>query len=257
MLSSLVSIHYYPVKSLSFSSLDICTIKKNIGIVNDRLFSITRHINFEKAKLVEKYPKQRSLNHFLTLKNSPFLNKYKFYYNGKILSLRQGSKKIISISDDYEKYNLICNKLINLEKSISSPIFLLKNKKYPFFDTTHSKKIFNTISLININSIRDLEKKTNEKIEFDRFRGNFYFDGLAAWKERTWLNKIIKINNISFKVLKNIERCSAINLMPNTDKITINLPLSLKKLYNHIDMGVYLEALEDGEINIGDKITIN
>ena len=65
------------------------------------------------------------------------------------------------------------------------------------------------------------------------------------------------INNISFKVLKNIERCSAINLRPNTDKITINLPLSLKKLYNHIDMGVYLEALEDGEINIGDNITIN
>ena len=32
-------------------------------------------------------------------------------------------------------------------------------KKFPFFDTTHSNNISNTISLININSIKDFEKK--------------------------------------------------------------------------------------------------
>ena len=32
------------------------------------------------------------------------------------------------------------------------------NKKFPFFDTSHSKNIFNPVSLINLNSIRDFEK---------------------------------------------------------------------------------------------------
>ena len=58
-------------------------------------------------------------------------------------------------------------------------------------------------------------------------------------KKEIGLNKIIKINQILFKVVKNIPRCSATNLLPNTDKVTINLPITLKKHYNHIDMGVY------------------
>jgi uncharacterized protein YcbX len=137
------------------------------------------------------------------------------------------------------------------------PIFLLRNKNFPFFDTTHSNNISNSISLININSILDLEKKIQHSIEFERFRSNFYIDGVDAWEERNWINKIIKINNISFKVQKHIPRCSATNLKPNTDNSTINLPNTLKKHYNHIDMGIYLTPLQDGEVNIGDCVFLD
>ena len=113
------------------------------------------------------------------------------------------------------------------------------------------------MSLININSIADFEKKTQQNIEFERFRGNLYVDGIKPWKERFWINKILKINNVSFKVENHISRCSATNLKPKTDNVTINLPMRLKKLYNHIDMGVYLKPLNSGEINIGDKIIID
>ena len=258
MNNLLSSIHYYPVKSLSSANLKKIFIKKNLGILNDRLFSFSRNINFKKSRLIEKFPNERKLNYFLTLKNSPALNKYKFSYEKSILTLFKDNKKIISIlSKDYDNYYLVSDKLLELEESLTKPIYLLKNEKYPFFDTTHSNKICNTISLINLNSIKDLEEKTNQSIEFDRFRGNLYLDGLGAWKERNWINKIIKINRISFKVKKHIARCSATNLKPNTDKVTINLPMALKKHFNHIDMGVYLEALDDGEINIGDQVILD
>ena len=110
------------------------------------------------------------------------------------------------------------------------------------------------MSLINLNSIKDFEKKINEKIETQRFRGNFYVEGIEALEERNWINKIIKINNISFKVEKNIPRCIAINLKPKTDDNSLNLLQSLKKSYNHFDMGMYLTALDDGKINVGDKV---
>ena len=74
--------------------------------------------------------------------------------------------------------------------------------------------------------------------------------------DRNWIGKIIKINDISFKVEKNIPRCVAINLKPNTDDNSLNLLQSLKKTYNHFDMGVYLTALDDGPINIGDNISV-
>ena len=65
-----------------------------------------------------------------------------------------------------------------------------------------------------------------------------------------------KINNISFKVEKNIPRCVAINLKPSTDDNSLNLLQSLKKTYNHFEMGIYLTALDDGEIKLSDKVQI-
>lgn len=258
MTYSLRSIHSYPVKSLSFSSLESTIIKKKLGLINDRIFSFSRNINIEKADTIKNFPNERKLNNFLTLKNTPVLNKYNFTYDKKILTLYKGNKKIISIlSDKLINFKILTDKLLELESSIMKPIFLLKNEDYPFFDTTHSKNILNTVSLINLNSIKDFEKKIKKNIEFERFRGNLYVNGIEAWKERKWVNKILKINNVFFEVKDNISRCSATNLQPNTDKVTINLPMNLKKHYSHRDIGIYLKPLNDGKINVGDQILID
>ena len=252
------SIHYCPVKSLSFQSIKSCNIKKGLGILNDRIFAFSRGVDLEKAKSMEKNPKERKLNNLLTLKNSPVLNKYNFSCNNNKLSLNLNNKELISISvDNLEEQSLLSDKLIELESSLIKPIFLLRNNEFPFFDTSHSNNIFNSMSLINLNSVKDFEKKINEKVEFQRFRGNFYVHGIEAWEERNWINKIIKINNISFKVEKNISRCVAINLKPKTDNVVTNLLKSLKKSYNHFNMGIYLTALENGKIGLGSKIELN
>ena len=252
------SINYCPVKSLSFQSIKSCDIKKNLGILNDRIFAFSRSVDLEKAVLIEKNPNERKLNNFLTLKNSPVLNKYNFTYNDNKLTLMLDEKELISISaEDPEQRSLLSKKLVTLESLLIKPISLLKNKEFPFFDTSHSNNVFNSMSLINLNSVKDFEKKINKKVEFQRFRGNFYVDGIEAWEERNWISKIIKINNVSFKVEKNIPRCVAINLKPKTDNNTLNLLQSLKKTYNHFDMGVYLIALDDGKIEVGNKLDVN
>ena len=251
------SISYCPVKSISFQNIQSCEIKKNLGIVNDRIFAFSRSVDPEKAKLIEKDAKERKLNYFLTLKNSPVLNKYNFLYENNKLTLTLNNNDIISIStDDLNERIQLVNKLMELENSLLKPVTLLKNTNHPFFDTSHSKNIFNSMSLINLNSIKDFEKKVNEKVEPQRFRANFYIDGIEPWEERNWIGKIIKINNISFKVEKNIPRCVAINLKPKTDDNSLNLLQSLKKSYNHFDMGIYLVALDDGTIEIGNKVEL-
>ncbi len=258
MNCTISSIHYCPVKSVSFQSIQSCEITKNLGMSNDRIFAFSRIIDLEKAKIIEKNPNDRKLNNFLTLKNSPVLNKYNFIYESGKLTLTQDNKDLISISvDDQNERLLLTNKLMELESSLIKPIFLLKNTDFPFFDTSHSSNVFNSMSLINLNSIKDFEKKINEKIEIQRFRANFYVDGIEPLEERNWIGKIIKINNISFKVEKNIPRCVAINLQPKTDDSSINLLQSLKKTYNNFDMGIYLTALEDGKIKLGNKVEVN
>ena len=251
------SIHYFPVKSVSFQNIETSNIKKNLGMVNDRIFAFSRGIDSNKSKLLEKDPNQRKLNNFLTLKNSPALNKYNFFYKNEKLTLTYQEKELVTISPDNEQERLLLtNKLTELESSLSKPINLLKNKDFPFYDTSHSNKIFNSMSLVNLKSVDDFQSKINQKVEFERFRANFYVEGIDAWEERNWIDKIIKINNVSFKVEKNIPRCVAINLKPKTDT-TINLLKSLKDQYNHLDMGIYLTALDDGDINVGDKVNFS
>ena len=253
------SIYFSPVKSLSFTNIKSCIIKKDLGIVNDRSFAFTRIIDSKKALILEKNPSERKLNNFLTLKNSPVLNKYNFEYKNNKLILKLGDKQLLSIiADDPEQKSILVNTILELENSLTKPIFLLQSNIAPFFDTSHSNKIFNSISLINLNSIKDFEKKINQKInqkiELERFRGNFYIEGLEAWEERKWIGKIIKINNISFKIEKNIPRCTAVNLKPETDISDKSLLKLLKKNYDHCDMGVYLRSLDEGKVEAGNIV---
>ena len=253
MMAKVSSVHFCPIKSLSFQSAETLIIKKDIGIKEDRIFAFSRGLNELDAKLVEKDPSERELIHFLTLKNSPVLNKYDFKYKNEIITILKDNKEIISHSIK-EKKNL-SKKLLELEPGLPNPTYLLKNELFPFYDTTYNSSVSNTISLINLNSIKDFSEKINKEIEFKRFRGNIYIKDLKALEERNWINKVISINNTEFKVLKNIPRCSATNLKINSNEVDINLPNKLKKTYGHIDMGVYLAPLNNGQIKVGDSIS--
>ena len=261
MSISISSINYCPVKSISFQTLQSCEIRKNIGIVGDRIFAFSKSLDQNQAELFEQKLEERrgKWNKILTLKNSPSLNKYNFLFDKDRLTLTQNNNKILTInSEESAEYELLSKKILELEKSLQKPLFLMKNKEIPFFDTSISNKtvLTHSISLINIKSIEDFGNKTSQEIESQRFRGNIYIDGIEAWEERNWIGKIIKINKISFKVEKNIPRCVAINLKPNSDDNSLNLLQLLKKTYNHFDMGIYLTALNNGELNIGDNISI-
>jgi len=56
--------------------------------------------------------------------------------------------------------------------------------------------------------------------------------------------------------LKKIPRCSATNLRLNSNVFDINVPQKLKEIYGNINMGIYLKPLNNGTININDKIVV-
>ena len=249
---------YCPVKSLSFQKLTTMEVVKELGVLNDRVFAFSRLIDYKKALLAEKDPRVRNLNNFLTLKNTPKLNQYKLEFSDDILTLSKSDKKILSINfKNPEECEFLAKEILSIDQSIKGPVYLLYNNKYPFYDTTDYKETFNSISLINLNSIKDFEDKINKKIEHERFRGNIYIEGLKAWEESNWIDKTIIINDIRFKVDCEIPRCSATNLKPNTDSVTLNLPSKLIEIYEHCNLGVYLKPLDNGKISIGDNIKFN
>ena len=244
---------YSPVKSLSFSSVKKLEILDNIGIKFDRNFAFTRDLDDNKINYILNNPLKRQIINFLSLKHFPELNEYNFDFEKDILNLKKNNNIIlqtnINVQSDVET---LCDKILLLIPKLKR-IKLIKDSKNPFFDTMPS----NTISLINLNSIKDFEKKISKNVELERFRGNIYINGLDAWEERNWINKTLEINNIKFKVIKEIPRCSATNIKPNSSKYNLSVPLLLKQFYNHINLGIYILPLNNGNIKLNDEILIN
>ncbi len=244
---------YSPVKSISFSSVNKLEILNNIGIKFDRNFAFTRDLDDNKINYILQNPLERQIINFISLKHFPDLNEYNFDFNNDFLYLKKNNNIILSTNiNNGKEISILCNKMEELIPKVKR-IRLVQDKLNPFFDTMPSK----TISLINLNSIRDFEKKISKKIEFQRFRGNIYVDGLKAWEERRLVNKTLIINNLKFKVLKEIPRCVATNIKPNSSEINLSIPISLKQFYNHINLGIYLMPLNDGTIQINDDILID
>ena len=246
-------LYFSPVKSLSFNNVDTLEIIKYIGIKNDRIFAFSNNLNFKDIELIKNNPLKREIYKFLSLKKYPELNEYNFLLKDNFLILEFKNNIILKTDiDNKEQVKILCSKLEDILPNIKN-INLLKDSKNPFFDTMPNK----SISLINLNSIKDFENLSKNKVEHERFRGNIYVEDLDKWEERKLVGKVISINNIKFKVIKEIPRCSATNIKPKTSNINLNIPLNLKKIYNHINLGIYLDPLNDGKINKSDLIKIN
>ena len=261
MTIKISSIHFCPVKSVSYQTIDQCNVQKDIGLEGDRVFAFLKNIEADNLTLIDREHEVRKgkWNKILTLKNTPALNKYNFSYENEQLTLYQKDQAILSInSDDTEERNKLVSKIIELENSIKDPIVLMKNHQLPYFDTTISTKVdfVNSVSLLNIESIKDFRNKTKNEIEVQRFRGNFLMEGVNAWEERNWIGKTITIGNQKFHIKKNIPRCVAINIKPKTDDKNLDLLRSLKEHYQHFDMGLYLVPLSSGKITKEDTIKI-
>lgn len=111
------------------------------------------------------------------------------------------------------------------------------------------------VSIINLASLGDFERVARQRVDPRRFRSNIVIDGLPPWGEFAWLDREIRIGDVKLKVLERIQRCAATNVNPETAERDMNIPLTLRKGFGHMDMGVYAEVVEDGEVKIGDAVT--
>jgi uncharacterized protein YcbX len=112
------------------------------------------------------------------------------------------------------------------------------------------------ISIINLASMRDLERVTGVEINPIRFRANVFIDGSKPWAEFDWVGKNAKLGSATLKITERISRCPAINVEPNTGDRDLNLLKDLKRGFKHIDMGVYATVSKAGYLAIDDNLII-
>lgn len=134
-----------------------------------------------------------------------------------------------------------------MAKELSGPARLMDATT----DPAYSDPAHRIVSIINLASVRDLERVIGEPVDPRRFRGNFYIDGIPAWSENDWVGQTVQIGEATLRVDERTERCAATNVNLETAARDLNIPLALRRGFGHMDLGVYATVVEGGLVAAG------
>ena len=259
-MNKIKSIVRYPIKGLSGENIEKIILEKNQVLPGDREFAFSRsHVTYDRnnpvylrktnflalvkdeklAKLETKFdPKTRKLT--INLDNKIVIN--------EILLKEENIKKVETFFQNY--LNLGIDNKPKLVQGIK--IQNNNNLTHSFSDIPDK-----AVSIINLNTINELEKNIGKNINPSRFRANFLIDKGNPWEEFNWIGKKVSVGECVLEVFKRTQRCAATNVNPENAVRDINIPNEINTHYGHFDLGVYARVIKTGLVSISDKLYIN
>jgi uncharacterized protein YcbX len=111
---------------------------------------------------------------------------------------------------------------------------------------------FPSISILSTSSLTALSEKMDIPLSADRFRGNLWLKGAAAFAEFDWLGRDIQIGSAILTIKERITRCRATMTNPETGIVDADTLGVLKSAYGHQDFGVYAVVKQGGLIALND-----
>ena len=112
------------------------------------------------------------------------------------------------------------------------------------------------LHVINLASVRELERVAGRAIDPLRFRANVHIDGLAPFAELAWVGKAVVLGGVATHVLDRTVRCEATNVDPGTAQRDMAIPALLQRNWNRSDFGIYAMVASGGDIAVGDAVHI-
>ena len=111
------------------------------------------------------------------------------------------------------------------------------------------------ISVMNLASVRAVEKAIGQPIDPLRFRANVYVDGLAPWAEDEWLaGGSIQLGEAQLTVFKPIVRCIATHVNLETGERDIDMVGMLRAHFGRDTLGTYLSISGSGAVKVGEAL---
>lgn len=110
------------------------------------------------------------------------------------------------------------------------------------------------VHIVNLASLRELERAVGKPVDPLRFRPNVIIEGLPAWEEFRWLDKTIAAGGVKLSVFHRTQRCDATNVDPATGARDLAIPSVLQRTWGHSDFGVYAKVSAAGDLAAGDAI---
>jgi hypothetical protein len=251
MSATLQEVCRYPVKSLSADRLDAVTLTAGAGVPHDRRFALAHG----SARLDAGAPEWRPKSDFLALVRNARLAKLESRFDPETgtLAIHRDGRKVV----EGDATSPLGRSLIEqffaafMGQEARGGVRLVEAAGFMFSDVPEA-----WVSIINLESVRDLERVTAKPVDPVRFRGNLIIAGGPPWAEHVWVGQEITVGDARLKVHRRIGRCAATEVNPATAERDMQILRALSHGFDHTNMGVYAEVVRGGDVKAGDTVAL-
>ena len=253
-LCTIAGLYRYPVKGLSAELLDAVKLSVGETLPGDRAWAIEN----SPGRFDSQAPRHLPKINFLMLMRDERLATLKTKYDADTCTLTilradkqvaRGDLRTIIGRNMIEQFlaGYMKGSLRGAPKIVSAP-------GHSFTDMAAK-----CVHIVNLASVRDLERVVGKAIDPLRFRANIYIDGLEPWVELRWLDQEIVVagSSVRLSVFHRTQRCEAINVDPSSGARDMALTAELTRTWGHADFGIYARVTAPGRIQTNDAISLS
>ena len=249
--AAITGLYRYPVKGLTPEALPRVALRRGQTLPADRRYAIENGPSgFDPAA-----PSWMSKAVFLMLMRNERLAGLRSHFedDSHRLTIRRDGKVVAQgdLATAQGRAEIERVFASNFAHELKGPPKVLESPGHSFSDV--ARKV---VSIINLASVRAIESVVGGAVHPLRFRANLYLEGWPAWREAELVGETLAIGQARLKVTKRITRCAAVNVDPDTAARDLEIPEALMRRFGHNECGIYAEVFVDGEVAVGDAITV-
>lgn len=247
----LAALYRYPVKELSPEPLTTVELSQGETVPLDRIYAIENGPGrFDPAQ-----PRHLPKINFLMLMRDERLATLETRYDPDtaVLTINRGGKPVARGDLSTPTGRQIIEQFLAAYMAES-----LRGRPKIVFAPGHS---FSDVSakcvhLVNLATVREVERAIGQPLDPLRFRANLYIEGFAPWEEVRWLGKSLEVGGATVEVFDRTSRCEATNVDPRTGARNLAVPQALQRTWGHTYLGVYAKVTRTGHVSVGDAIAV-
>lgn len=251
MSVTIAEIRRYPVKGMTGEALDETSLAPGEGLPHDRRFALAPSASRFDRSSPDWMPKR----HFLQLMSDERLALLETHFepDSGILTISRDGRQVVR-GDITQQLGR------TLVEQFLQAFIPAGPRGNPHIVEVSGRMLTDTpdkyLSILNLASVKDIERVSRSPVDPRRFRCNLHLDGLPAWAEMGLVGQEIGINEVRLEVVETIDRCAATEVNPESAERDLPMLNVLRQGFGHTKCGIYARVVTGGRIRKGDPVEI-
>ncbi len=248
-LARVVSLYRYPVKALSPERIDRVTLNAGATIPFDRAYAIENGPGRFDPDAPQHLPKVT----FITLMRNARAATLDTTFEDatETLTISRAGKQVARGQLNTKLGRSLVEQFLAayMKDELRGALRIVSAPGHSFSDVKDK-----CLHIINLASLRELERAAGRPLDPLRFRPNVIVDGLPPWAEFDLELQELALGEARVQGLGRTQRCAATSVDPSTGLRDIDLPALLERTWGHDDFGFYARVTRDGVVATGDSL---
>jgi len=249
--ATVTAIYRYPVKGLTPEAMDSVALTAGETLPFDRAYAIENG----PGRFDPDNPKHLPKIHFLMLMRNERLATLRARFDDadRTLTILRDGKQVArgNLATRIGRQMIEQFLAAYMSSDLRGPPHIVQSDGHSFSDVAAK-----CVHIVNLATVREVERVMGRPVAPLRFRANVYIDGLPPWSERQWVGKTLQLGPATLEVFDLTVRCAATNVDPETGARDTDIPALLLRTWQHSDLGIYAKVVNDSTLRVGDTVTI-